>query len=59
MGDINGDGKVDIFDAVLLADAAGSYVGHERWNPDADLDRSKYVDIFDAVLLSSNSGKTC
>ena len=59
MGDIDGDGKVDIFDAVTLADAAGSYEGHPRWNPDADLDRNKYIDIFDAVILSSNSGKSC
>jgi hypothetical protein len=58
MGDINGDGKVDIFDAVLLADAAGSSVGRPRWNPDADLDRNGFIDIFDAVLLSSNSGKS-
>ena len=59
MGDIDGDGKVDIFDAVVLANAAGSHYGYSRWNPDADLDRNKYIDIFDAVLLSSNSGKTC
>jgi hypothetical protein len=59
MGDINNDGVVDLYDAVVLADSAGSYEGHPRWNPDADLDRNKYIDIFDAVILSSNSGKSC
>lgn len=59
MGDINGDGEVNIFDATLLADASGSYEGHPRWNPQADFDRNKFVDVFDAVILSSNSGKSC
>lgn len=59
MGDIDGNGVVDLYDAVLLSDAAGTYEGHARWNPDADLDRNKYIDIFDAVILSTNSGKSC
>jgi hypothetical protein len=59
MGDIDGNGTVDLYDAVLLSDAAGSYEGHARWNPEADLDRNKYIDIFDAVILSINSGKSC
>ncbi|MEM2293994.1 MAG: cohesin domain-containing protein [Nitrososphaerota archaeon] len=59
MGDIDGNGVVDLFDAVLLSDAAGTYEGHARWNPEADLDRNKYIDIFDAVILSVNSGKFC
>ena len=59
IGDISGDGKVDIYDAVELADASGSWPGHPRWNPEADLDRNNFIDIFDAVLLSRNAGKSC
>jgi len=59
MGDINGDGVVDLYDAVELADAAGSWFGHPRWNPNADFNLDKFIDVFDAVILSRNSGKTC
>lgn len=59
MGDINGDGQVNVFDAVLLSEAAGSWEGHPRWNADADFDRNNFIDLFDAVVLSKNAGKSC
>lgn len=59
MGDIDGDGKIDLYDAVALSEAAGSWEGHPRWKPEADLDRNKFIDIFDAVILSNNSGESC
>lgn len=57
-GDINGDGTVDIFDAVLLSGAFGSQPGHPQWNPDTDLNADGIVNIFDAVILGSNYGKS-
>jgi len=59
MGDINSDGKVDIRDVAIVAQAFGSYPGHPRWNPDADLDRNGKVDIRDLAMCASNFGKTC
>jgi hypothetical protein len=59
MGDINGDGKVDIIDVSVVAAAFGSYPGHERWNPEADLDLNGKVDIRDIALVSQNFGKVC
>ena len=53
LGDINGDGTVDIFDALLLAAAYGSTPQDQRWNPNADLNRDGTVDIFDAIILST------
>ena len=53
-GDITGNGFVDIFDAIQLANAFGTDSGDRRWNPDADLNGSGGVDIFDAILLSDN-----
>ncbi|KKK95265.1 hypothetical protein LCGC14_2674570, partial [marine sediment metagenome] len=47
-GDINGDGKVDIFDASILASRWGTA------DPDADLNGNGVVDIFDASILASN-----
>jgi hypothetical protein len=57
-GDINGDGKVDVADALLLAKAFGSNPSSPSWNANADLDGNGIVDIFDALLLVSNFGKT-
>jgi PKD repeat protein len=65
IGDINGDGVVDIFDAVLLAKAFNShgpnhdYAGEPaspNWNPNADLNGDGVVDIFDAVIFAAHFG---
>jgi hypothetical protein len=56
-GDINADGIVDIFDAVMLAAAAGSRPGSPNWDPNCDLNCDTIVDIFDAVMLAANAGK--
>lgn len=58
LGDVNGDGIVDIYDVVTVATAFGSYPGHPRWNPDADLVPDGIIDIFDIVTLARNFGKT-
>ena len=61
-GDINGDGVVDIYDAILLAAAYGSHgfqpgvLASPNWNPDCDLNGDGVVDIYDAILLAANFG---
>jgi len=55
-GDINADGIVDIFDAVLLAAAAGSFPGSPNWNSNADINDDGIVEIFDAVILAAHAG---
>jgi len=57
-GDLNYNGNVDIFDAIILANAYGSVPGAADWNPNADINSDETVDIFDAVLLAKNFGKT-
>jgi hypothetical protein len=57
-GDINSDGTVDIFDAILLAASYGSSLGDPNWNPNTDLNNDSTVDIFDAILLAGNFGRT-
>jgi|GEM_PF-1264058 len=59
MGDINGDGVVNVKDLVLVKKAVGSYPGHPRWNPDADLNDNKKIDVIDVVLTKKNLGKAC
>jgi hypothetical protein len=57
-GDINWDGIVDIFDAILLAAAYGSKPGDSNWNAIADANGDQTVDIYDAIVLANNYGQT-
>jgi parallel beta-helix repeat protein len=57
-GDVNGDRTVDIYDAILLANAYGSGPGSPNWNAAADINADNIVDIYDAILLANNFGKT-
>jgi len=56
IGDVNGDGVVDICDIVIVAIAFGSKPGSPKWNPDADLNDDETVDIEDIVLAAINFG---
>jgi PKD repeat protein len=62
MGDINGDGRVDITDVAMVSASFGSYIGpppHLRWNLACDLDGDGKVDIIDHARVSANYGKSC
>jgi len=60
LGDINGDGAVDLYDAVLLCSAYGSREGDPEWNPEADLAPEwGIINLYDAVSLLINYGKSC
>ncbi len=54
--DVNGDGVVDFLDIVAACLYFGSYPGHSRWNPVADLNFDSLIDIFDLVLVAINVG---
>jgi len=53
-GDINGDGIVDIYDAILLANAYNSTPEKVKWNPNADINGDNIVDIYDAIILANH-----
>jgi hypothetical protein len=57
-GDINGDKKVNILDAILLANAFGSRPGDPRWSPNADINGDVKVNILDAIQLANYFGKS-
>jgi hypothetical protein len=60
LGDVNGDGIVDIFDIVLTAQAYQSTPGDLEWNPEADVaPMYGLIDIFDIVTVASKYGTTC
>jgi hypothetical protein len=56
VGDINLDGKVNILDAITLADAFRSTFGTSNWNSAADLDNDGNVYLLDAIDLANNFG---
>jgi len=55
--DINGDDRVDIFDALMAGNAFGSYPGHPSWNPIVDVNFDGQVDIYDLILVARMFGK--
>lgn len=56
-GDINGDGVVDISDAILLSHSFGSATGDPAFNPAADLDANGVIGIFDVLWLAKKVGQ--
>ena len=51
LGDINGDGVVNILDAIMQASAFGCTPQDTNWNPRADLNDDGVVNILDAIIL--------
>jgi hypothetical protein len=51
-GDLNGDGVVDLFDALLLAQHFGSKQGDPNWDSFCDLNGDGEVDVFDVIALA-------
>jgi hypothetical protein len=67
LGDVGGDGQVDVFDLDDLGNAYGShgpdynYPGEppsSNWNPNCDFNKDNKVDNSDLVTLSENYGKS-
>jgi hypothetical protein len=56
-GDINMDGKVNIFDASIMGFAFGSTPTSPNWNPNCDLVLNGKIDIFDFAVLGGNYQK--
>jgi len=57
IGDITGDGFIDIFDAIRVAIVFGITQYHPEYNPDADLNGDGVINIFDAILFANNFNK--
>ena len=56
-GDINGDGYVNIMDAVPIGVAFGSNPDDVlHWNPQADLNQDEFINVKDIILLGQNFG---
>ncbi|MGB8779238.1 MAG: hypothetical protein WCD81_01145 [Candidatus Bathyarchaeia archaeon] len=58
LGDLDGNGKVDMADVIVFEDAFGSYPTHPRWNPAADVNENGIVYLNDLATLLMHWGQT-
>jgi len=56
-GDVDGEGSVNIYDAIIIAWAYNSVPGSFNWNTNADINSDAAVDVYDAIILAGNFGK--
>jgi branched-chain amino acid transport system substrate-binding protein len=54
--DLNQDGKVDVYDALILAGAFGTHAGHEGWDPAVDIMKDDFIDWFDVWMVERMLG---
>lgn len=60
LGDVDGNGRIEPRDIVLVAHALFSRPGHARWNPRADINQNDIVDPVDLlIVLASFQDRTC
>jgi hypothetical protein len=57
IGDVDGDGKVDMGDIVALCDAFGSTPEKPNWNPNCDLDHDGSITMGDIVIGLDHFGQ--
>ena len=58
LGDVQGDGQVDVFDLLGVGKAYGSDSTQSSWNPYCDFNNDNRVDTIDLLELSENYGQT-
>ncbi|MBX5329129.1 MAG: PKD domain-containing protein [Candidatus Bathyarchaeota archaeon] len=56
-GDVDGNGRVDMTDVIIVVTAFGSTPEKPNWDPRADIDNNGRVDMSDVVVVVSNFGK--
>ena len=58
IGDVNGDGIVDIYDITLAGNAFGTSIGEPEYNERADINHNGTVDIYDLILIGLHFGES-
>ena len=54
LGDIDGDGTVNMVDLLILAQGWGLATGQPNFDPDCDLNADGAVDVIDLLILADN-----
>lgn len=58
LGDVDGDGEVDMEDIGMCCLAYGSRPGHPRWNPNADINNDNKICMKDIGIACMHYGET-
>jgi hypothetical protein len=53
-GDVNGDGTVNILDAIQVSNSFLATPDSSNWNPNADINSDNVVNILDAIILANH-----
>jgi hypothetical protein len=53
-GDVNGDGTVNILDAITVSNSFFATSSSSNWNPNADINGDGVVNILDAIILANH-----
>jgi parallel beta-helix repeat protein len=59
VGDVNGDGKVDLKDVYLLSKTCGTSPDSPKWNSDYDVNNDGTIDLKDFYMACKNFGERC
>lgn len=54
--DFNGDGHVNLLDAILMSNAFGTTTASLNWNATYDLNNDGAINILDMIILGKNFG---
>jgi hypothetical protein len=58
VGDVSGDGKVNLVDVFSVALAYGSVPGITKWNPNLDVNNDGKINLIDYFTTALNYGKS-
>jgi hypothetical protein len=54
LGDVNGDGTVNILDSIIVANSFLAKPGDSNWNPNADINNDGVVNILDSIIIANH-----
>jgi hypothetical protein len=56
IGDLNGDGAVDVTDLLIFVETFGKALGDAGFNPEADFNCDGSIDVVDLLVFVGNFG---
>ena len=59
VGDVNGDGTVNVLDLIQISKAFASFPGDPKYNYYADVNRDGRINVLDMILVATHLGLHC